>query len=64
MRRKTKCASYSDGIAYVPLLGLFAPVIFGLAFIHHLLGALARLRAVPIEGEVARDRARISGVPK
>ena len=26
--------------AYVPLLGFFAPVVFGLAFIHYLLGAL------------------------
>ena len=32
-------------IAYVPLLGFFAPVVFGLAFIHHLLGALAAYRA-------------------
>jgi hypothetical protein len=28
-------------LAYVPLLGFFAPVLFGLAFIHYLLGALA-----------------------
>jgi hypothetical protein len=27
--------------AYVPILGLFAPVLFGLAFIHYLLSALA-----------------------
>ena len=31
-------------IAYVPVLGFFAPVLFGLAFIHYLLGALAELR--------------------
>lgn len=30
--------------AYVPLLGLFAPVLFGLAFIHYLLGALNSVR--------------------
>ena len=30
--------------AYVPLLGLFAPVLFGLAFIHYLLGALNSTR--------------------
>ena len=30
--------------AYVPLLGLFAPVLFGLAFIHYLLGALHSTR--------------------
>ena len=31
--------------AYVPLLGFFAPVLFGLAFIHYLLSALAVERA-------------------
>jgi CysZ protein len=31
--------------AYVPLVGFFAPVVFGLAFIHYLLGALERARA-------------------
>ena len=30
--------------AYVPLLGLLAPVVFGLAFIHYLLGALNSAR--------------------
>jgi CysZ protein len=30
--------------AYVPLLGFFAPVIFGLAFIHYLLGVLEEHR--------------------
>lgn len=30
--------------AYVPVLGFFAPVLFGLAFIHYLLGALAAER--------------------
>jgi len=32
-------------VAYVPLLGFFAPVLFGLAFIHYLLGALAAARS-------------------
>jgi CysZ protein len=32
-------------IAYVPILGFFAPVVFGLAFIHYLLGALTAYRA-------------------
>jgi hypothetical protein len=32
-------------IAYVPILGFFAPVLFGLAFTHYLLGALAHERA-------------------
>ena len=31
--------------AYVPLVGFFAPVLFGLAFIHYLLSALAAGRA-------------------
>ncbi|HET7363766.1 MAG TPA: EI24 domain-containing protein [Burkholderiales bacterium] len=31
-------------VAYVPLLGFFAPVLFGLAFIHYLLGVLAAER--------------------
>lgn len=30
--------------AYVPVAGLFAPVVFGLAFIHYLLGALEGAR--------------------
>ena len=30
--------------AYMPLVGFFAPVLFGLAFIHYLLGALAAER--------------------
>lgn len=38
--------------AYVPVLGFFAPVVFGLAFIRYLLGALQDLRSpegVPAE---------------
>ena len=30
--------------AYVPIVGFFAPVVFGLAFIHYLLAALAAER--------------------
>jgi hypothetical protein len=30
--------------AYIPIVGFFAPVLFGLAFIHYLLGALAAER--------------------
>ena len=36
-------------VAYVPFLGLFAPVVFGLAFIHYLLEALRRSRGALIE---------------
>lgn len=31
-------------MAYIPLVGFFAPVLFGLSFIHYLLGALKELR--------------------
>ena len=41
-------------LAYVPLVGFVAPVLFGLAFIHLLLGELETLRQAPIEGEVVR----------
>ena len=41
-------------LAYVPLVGFVAPVLFGLAFIHFLLGELEALRQAPIEGEVLR----------
>jgi hypothetical protein len=36
--------------AYVPIVGFFAPVLFGLAFIHYLLGALANERAAHNNG--------------
>jgi hypothetical protein len=32
-------------IAYIPLIGFIAPVLFGLAFIRYLLGALEQHRA-------------------
>jgi CysZ protein len=41
-------------VAYIPFIGLFAPVVFGLAFIHYLLEALQRSRDAPIEGAVVR----------
>ena len=40
--------------AWVPVLGLFAPVFGGLAFIHYALARLAALRAAPIEGSARR----------
>jgi CysZ protein len=48
--RRRRGALYLLGLllaltAYVPLLGFFAPVLFGLAFIHYLLGALAAERS-------------------
>lgn len=36
-------------LAYVPVVGLAAPVIVGLAFVHYLLAQLQALRAAPIE---------------
>ena len=41
-------------LAYVPLVGFLAPVLFGLAFIHFLLGELESMRQAPIEGEAVR----------
>jgi len=41
-------------LAYVPLVGFLAPVLFGLAFIHFLLDELEALRKAPIEGEAVR----------
>ena len=41
-------------ISFVPVIGLFATMWFGLAFIHFGLAELAQLRAEPIEGEVLR----------
>ena len=39
-------------VAYVPLVGFFAPVLFGLSFIHALLAALKVHRETPIERRV------------
>ena len=41
-------------LSYVPLVNLVLPALFGLAFIHLLLGELQALRQAPIEGEVLR----------
>ncbi|HVB48384.1 MAG TPA: EI24 domain-containing protein [Burkholderiales bacterium] len=38
--------------AYIPVLGFFAPVMFGLTFIHYLLAELQAQRAAPIEAGV------------
>ena len=50
-------------LSYVPVVNLILPVLFGLAFIHLLLGDLQALRQAPIEGEVIRaeTRAEIRG---
>jgi len=39
-------------IAYIPLVGFFAPVLFGLAMIHYLLAELQALRGAPLEGRI------------
>jgi len=41
-------------VAYIPFIGLFAPVVFGLAFIHYLLEALQRSRDAPLDGTLIR----------
>ena len=37
-------------VSYIPVLGLFAPVIIALAFIHYLLARLKQLREQPVAG--------------
>ena len=39
-------------LAYVPFVGFFAPMVFGLSFIHYLLAALKVHREAPIEVRV------------
>jgi CysZ protein len=51
---RRRAAMYLLGVvlalaAYIPVIGLFAPVLFGLAFIHFLLTELQVLRTEPIE---------------
>jgi len=36
-------------MAYIPFVGFFAPVLFGLSFIHYLLAALKGHRESPVE---------------
>jgi hypothetical protein len=43
-------------VAYVPLAGFFAPVLFGLAFIHYLLAALAEERGYRADANKPLDR--------
>jgi hypothetical protein len=38
-------------LAYIPILGFFAPVLLGLSFIHYLLAGLEDQRNAPIEGQ-------------
>jgi hypothetical protein len=54
---RRRMALYALGVvlallAYVPVFGFFAPVFFGLVFIHFLLAELQALRVAPIEGVV------------
>jgi hypothetical protein len=51
--------------AYVPLVGFIAPVVFGLAFIRYLLGALERLRAIEAAygSHPNKELARGNGAP-
>jgi hypothetical protein len=43
-------------VAYVPLAGFFAPALFGLAFIHYLLAALAEERGYRADANKPLDR--------
>jgi len=39
-------------VAYIPFVGFFAPVLFGLSFIHFLLAQLKAHREAPVEARV------------
>jgi len=45
-------------VAYVPIIGFFAPVLFGLAFIHYLLAALHNERLSGASEEIIGERER------
>ena len=65
--RRRRGALYALGgllalAAYVPIVGFFAPVVFGLGFIHYLLGALASLRA-PIDPMRTKNWIEGNGTP-
>jgi uncharacterized protein involved in cysteine biosynthesis len=46
---------------YIPLLNLLAPVVFGLAFIRYLLGALQELRAISVPYEAHPNKELVRG---
>ncbi len=59
MLRQERAGLFALGVivalaGHVPLLGIFAPVYAGLAFIHYCLGRLEALRSAPIEGVATR----------
>lgn len=43
-------------VAYVPIVGFFAPMLFALAFIHYGLGSLRELRATAATGSAGESR--------
>lgn len=65
--RSRRGALYAFGVllalaAYVPIVGFFAPAVFGLGFIHYLLGALASLRG-PIDAMRTKNWIESRGSP-
>ena len=57
--RQDRAPLFALGVAvalagHVPVLGFFAPLYGGLAFIHYGLARLDALRTAPIEGEAQR----------
>jgi hypothetical protein len=46
---------------YIPFLNLFAPVVFGLAFIRYLLGALQELRAIGVPYDAHPNKELVRG---
>jgi hypothetical protein len=64
--RERRTGLYALGLllalaAYVPFVGLVAPVVFGLAYIRYLLGALQSARAVELPDERHADAAQRAG---
>ena len=64
--RQRRVGMYALGLllalaAYVPLIGLVAPVVFGLAYIRYLLGALERARAIEVPYERHANKELASG---
>ena len=49
-------------VVYVPVIGIFAPMLFALAFIHFGLASLREMRGVPVEGQVIEGEVISEGI--
>ena len=64
--RERRAGLYSLGLllalaGYIPFLNLLAPVVFGLAFIRYLLGALQELRAISVPYDAHPNKELVRG---